>query len=84
MNKILFILTFALLLIRQSETGVAQYAFWGLSTDVVVPSDFDGDSRADVAVYRNGTWYLQQSAAGDRVISFGLATDIPIASGYMP
>jgi len=43
----------------------------------------DGNS-ADVSVLRpsNGTWYLLQSSAGFRGISFGLGTDIPTPAGY--
>lgn len=37
--------------------------------------DFDGDARADISVYRGGTWYLQQSANGSAVAQFGLAND---------
>ena len=70
--------------ILQSGTGFAQYAYWGISTDVPVPSDYDGDGRADVAVYRNGTWYIQKSTIGDSVISFGLSTDIPTPTSYLP
>jgi uncharacterized delta-60 repeat protein len=70
--------------ILQSNTGLPQYAYWGLSTDKPVPADYDGDGRADVAVYRDGTWHIQQSTAGDRTISFGLPTDIPTPTAYMP
>ena|SRR5688572_18602000 len=38
------------------------------------PSDCGGDGRGDAAVCRNGVWYLQQSSAGDRAISFGPST----------
>jgi (2Fe-2S) ferredoxin len=37
--------------------------------------DFDGDSRADISVYRDGTWYLQQSTNGFAAALFGLAND---------
>jgi subtilisin-like proprotein convertase family protein len=37
--------------------------------------DFDGDGRSDISVYRNGVWYLQQSAAGTVSPQFGIAGD---------
>jgi subtilisin-like proprotein convertase family protein len=37
--------------------------------------DFDGDSKADISVYRNGTWFLIRSSVGTSVQQFGLAND---------
>jgi (2Fe-2S) ferredoxin/subtilisin-like proprotein convertase family protein len=37
--------------------------------------DFDGDGRSDISVYRNGTWYLQQSTNGTTSAQFGLSID---------
>ncbi|MCY7348316.1 MAG: hypothetical protein LH614_19145, partial [Pyrinomonadaceae bacterium] len=34
-------------------------------------SDFDGDRKSDISVYRDGTWYVQQSTAGFRGAQFG-------------
>ena len=53
---------------------------WGLATDKPVPADYDGDGRTDIAVYRNGTWYIIQSSNGNPSYQqFGLSGDIPIA-----
>ncbi len=37
--------------------------------------DFDGDGKSDVSVYRNGTWYMQESRDGFRAAQFGFASD---------
>ncbi len=70
--------------ILESNTGLVRYASWGIATDKLVPADYDGDGKTDVAVFRNGIWYIQQSSGGDRNIAFGLATDIPTPSSYLP
>jgi subtilisin-like proprotein convertase family protein len=45
-------------------------------------SDFDGDGKTDLSVFRpsEGNWYLNRSMAGFGVINFGVATDV-IAPG---
>ncbi|HQU81855.1 MAG TPA: FG-GAP-like repeat-containing protein [Pyrinomonadaceae bacterium] len=37
--------------------------------------DFDGDGRADQAVFRSGTWYLLRSTEGFASAQFGSSTD---------
>ena len=51
---------------------------WGGATDdMPVPGDFDGDGRADIAVFRpsNGQWYIKGAASP---IQWGGTGDIPV------
>jgi uncharacterized delta-60 repeat protein len=62
--------------------------FFGLSQDILAPSDFLGDFRTDVAVFRpsEGMWYIARPngvPAQDFVsIKWGKTGDIPIPRDY--
>jgi hypothetical protein len=61
---------------------------WGLSTDLPIAGDYDGDGKTDIAVYRPGTgvWYILKSSTNftvPAVYQWGISTDIPVPkSGY--
>ena len=53
---------------------------FGLSDDNLVPADYDGDMKTDVAVWRSseGNFYVANSSNGTvRVENFGLVGDVP-------
>ncbi len=57
---------------------------FGEATDKTVPADYDGDGKADVAVFRpsNGVWYLLGSTTGFDAVQFGISSDVPAAADY--
>ncbi|HLM00686.1 MAG TPA: hypothetical protein VK400_06495, partial [Pyrinomonadaceae bacterium] len=58
---------------------------WGLLSDKLVPADYDGDRKADLAVWRpsEGNWYIVQSSNSQILTGhFGEPGDIPVPADY--
>ncbi len=67
---------------RSSDAGVTSLR-WGASDDVPVPADYDGDGRADIAIWRDGAWHIVRSSDGVPVThGWGAPGDVPVAADY--
>lgn len=72
--------------ILRSEDSLFLAVPFGSNGDIPVPGDYDGDDRFDLAVFRANTttWFAQRTTAGLLFQNFGLATDLPTPSAYVP
>jgi FG-GAP-like repeat len=67
--------------LRSTDGGLTS-AIFGISTDIPVQGDYDGDGIYDFAVFRSGTWYLLRSSAGFTTQPFGVGSDAPVQADY--
>jgi hypothetical protein len=60
---------------------------WGGSGDKPLPGDYDGDGKADLAIFRpvTGQWFVLLSGANytsTLAITWGVGTDVPVGGDY--
>ena len=73
--------------IKDSGNGTTSTGVFGMSGDLPVLGDFDGDGLYDFAVFRssppNGSWYVLPSGGGSFYsLQFGLSSDVPAPVDY--
>ncbi len=70
---------------RQSTGGIIVSNF-GLGSDIPAPADFDGDGKADLAVWRSGTtaafYVLKTTNGATQTQNHGTTGDIPVPGDY--
>jgi len=59
------------------------YLFGGLPQDIPALFDYDGDGKADLAIFRDGTWYVSTNRDGNANVAFvyGTVGDKPLYAG---
>jgi hypothetical protein len=55
---------------------------FGAATDKLVPADYDGDGRFELATFSDGLWSISRTETCVTSVNFGQAGDIPVPGDY--
>ncbi|HEV8590859.1 MAG TPA: VCBS repeat-containing protein, partial [Pyrinomonadaceae bacterium] len=69
--------------LQSSNSSLFAVAFGDTGTDLNAQNDYDGDGKADVAIWRNSTgtfWYRSSSSGAYLATQWGTANDFPVAA----
>jgi hypothetical protein len=70
-------------ILQSSNNQWRSVSFGRRGDDLLVPADYDGDRKADIAVYRSGIWYILRSTDNQvEARQFGMAGDKPVPADY--
>lgn len=71
--------------LRSEDSSFFSVPF-GATNDIPTTGDYDGDGKFDFAVFRptGATWYVNRSTSGLLIQQFGLSTDQPVPSAFLP
>lgn len=66
-----------------SGTTTVKSYLWGYPTDQRAVADYNGNGKDEIAVYRNGLWYIVDDATGGvSTIAWGMEGDVPVPADY--
>jgi len=66
--------------VKSQDNNQQPDSSWGFgpNNDLPVPDDYDNDGKTDIAIYRNGQWWIYPSSAlPPYVVNFGIGGDLP-------
>ncbi len=71
--------------LRSEDSSMFSTRF-GTMGDLPTIGDYDGDGKSDFAVFRptDSNWYINRSTSGLLIQQFGLSTDQPVPSAFLP
>ncbi len=68
--------------VNRSTNGIAYGKTFGLAGDVLVPSDYNGNGMDELAVFRNGTWFVLNESDQISSVGWGMVGDVPVPADY--